>query len=57
MNFFTFSPASSDPDLWSISSKFWIYWVTTVPVTLLTVAVWLVWQHSARNTGRRTEIS
>ena len=26
-----------------VSKHFWIYWATTVPLTILTVAIWIVW--------------
>ncbi|KAF4452427.1 hypothetical protein F53441_4707 [Fusarium austroafricanum] len=29
---------------WSVSDKFWIYWVVAIPVTLLTAGLWLLWQ-------------
>lgn len=28
-----------------ISDRFWIYWVVTMPLTLLTVISWLMWDH------------
>lgn len=27
-----------------MSSLFWIYWAITIPVTILVVAVWYVWE-------------
>ncbi|KAL9620361.1 MAG: hypothetical protein Q9160_005061 [Pyrenula sp. 1 TL-2023] len=28
-----------------VSKKFWIYWIITIPLTLLTVTSWLIWDH------------
>ncbi|RDW82808.1 hypothetical protein BP6252_03920 [Coleophoma cylindrospora] len=38
--FFNFAPAENGV----VSSKFWIYWAVTVPVTLVTFATWYRWQ-------------
>jgi hypothetical protein len=27
-----------------VSPKFWIYWVVTIPVTMVIVAIWFVWE-------------
>ncbi|KAM0548168.1 hypothetical protein ACHAPJ_009966 [Fusarium lateritium] len=29
---------------WSVSEKFWLYWVIAIPVTILTGGSWLLWQ-------------
>ncbi|KAL3478134.1 hypothetical protein BJX99DRAFT_224681 [Aspergillus californicus] len=42
-NFFSFQ--ADPPNTWVTSGKFWIYWVVTIPLTLLTVAVWAVWHY------------
>lgn len=36
-------------------SRFWFYWALTVPLTILTVAVWLAWQKVYERTGIRLE--
>jgi ABC-type nickel/cobalt efflux system permease component RcnA len=33
-------------------SRFWFYWALTIPLTILTVAAWLVWQKIYERTGR-----
>ncbi|KAG9234148.1 hypothetical protein BJ875DRAFT_462349 [Amylocarpus encephaloides] len=44
-SFFNFSPASDGkPQKWTVSDKFWIYWVVSIPVTFLTVLFWILWQ-------------
>ncbi|KAF8850701.1 hypothetical protein BDZ45DRAFT_186193 [Acephala macrosclerotiorum] len=48
-SFFNFSPGSStEPQHWTVSEKFWIYWVVAIPVTALTVACWASWQRSCK---------
>ncbi|KAI0445830.1 hypothetical protein F4803DRAFT_109633 [Xylaria telfairii] len=43
MSFFNYSADSG----WSMSEKFWLYWVFAVPITLLTVVAWyFLWQSS-----------
>ncbi|CAK3812940.1 Hypothetical predicted protein [Lecanosticta acicola] len=47
MSFFNFTQATStSPASWSMSPKFWIYWVVAIPITALTVATWWIWQKS-----------
>ena len=36
--FFTFGENG-----WKASDRFWIYWVITVPVTIVVVIVWNIW--------------
>lgn len=38
-SFFTYDITSG----WHMSSYFWVYWVTAIPLTLLTVGLWHVW--------------
>lgn len=33
-------------------SRFWFYWALTIPLTILTVAMWLIWQKAFERTGR-----
>jgi hypothetical protein len=40
-NFFNYSPGSNGPD-WNMSSKFWVYWAVTIPLTILTFLSWAV---------------
>lgn len=48
MDFFNFQDQSGR----EVSSRFWIYWVVTVPVTGVIVIIWWVWE---RNRERRYE--
>lgn len=41
MTFFNFQNSGSEP---AVSNKFWIYWVVTIPVTIMIVAIWYVWE-------------
>ncbi|KAK7419057.1 hypothetical protein QQX98_003559 [Neonectria punicea] len=34
----------ADSDRWSVSGKFWMYWVFAIPITLATSGLWFVWQ-------------
>lgn len=29
----------------AVSDRFWIYWAITIPLTVLTVSFWLIWDH------------
>jgi len=42
-SFFDFS-SSGDNLNPTVSTKFWIYWVITVPVTMVIVGIWYVWE-------------
>jgi Mg2+ and Co2+ transporter CorA len=44
MNFFDFSEESG-VQTWNISSKFWLYWAITIPLTLVTIFVWVLAFH------------
>jgi hypothetical protein len=45
MSFFHFAPSvDGGSEQWTVSPKFWMYWVVTIPVTVLTVGVWFVLQ-------------
>lgn len=35
-NFFNYSPGSDGRPDWNMSSKFWIYWAVTIPLTIVT---------------------
>ncbi|PSS03342.1 hypothetical protein BD289DRAFT_191491 [Coniella lustricola] len=45
MSMFTWksSPSSSTSTPPTVSPDFWIYWATTVPLTVLTIAGWAIW--------------
>ncbi|GAB7336821.1 hypothetical protein MBLNU13_g11327t1 [Cladosporium sp. NU13] len=45
MSFFHFAPsADGGSEQWTVSPKFWMYWVVTIPVTALTIGIWFVVQ-------------
>ncbi|KZM25137.1 metal ion transmembrane transporter [Ascochyta rabiei] len=39
MSFFSYNPELGGAG-WSVSSKFWVYWVCAIPLTSLTLAIW-----------------
>lgn len=48
MSFFDFDPGSdTEPPRWTMSRMFWVYWIITIPATLLTILLWRVWQPSS----------
>ncbi|KAF2809136.1 uncharacterized protein BDZ99DRAFT_463941 [Mytilinidion resinicola] len=56
-SFFNFTPERDDyAATWSVSHKFWIYWVFAIPLTGLTMGVWLL-HHKLRGIKRRTWLS
>lgn len=45
MSFFHYeSSADNSSEQWTISPKFWVYWVVTIPVTALTICLWMLFQ-------------
>lgn len=47
MTFFNFQDDNNNGNNNSgpeVSGRFWIYWVVTIPVTMLIVAIWYVWE-------------
>ncbi|KAM0352332.1 hypothetical protein ACHAPU_001997 [Fusarium lateritium] len=40
----SFFKMDDDTGKWSVSEKFWLYWVVAIPVTLLTGGLWLLWR-------------
>lgn len=43
--FFAFIPGSEGSSAsWAVSEKFWIYWVFSVPLTVVAMGCWLWWQ-------------
>ncbi|KAI7216803.1 hypothetical protein KC333_g4613 [Hortaea werneckii] len=46
MSFFHFVSGTADQvERWTVSPKFWMYWAVTAPLTLLTIALFLLFQH------------
>jgi heme/copper-type cytochrome/quinol oxidase subunit 2 len=41
MTFFNFQASDGTPQ---VSKEFWIYWVVTIPITIVIVGVWYVWE-------------
>jgi hypothetical protein len=39
MSFFNYSPDSGS---WTVSDKFWVYWVVAIPITIISVVLWIV---------------
>ena len=56
MNFFGVNAGSSQFDELAISSDFWIPWAMSVPITLLTVLTWYVWQAQQLKQGTKRKI-
>jgi Mg2+ and Co2+ transporter CorA len=46
MTMFNWQTSASNPES-HLSSYFWVYWVVTVPLTLLTLSGWHVWYRYA----------
>jgi hypothetical protein len=45
MSFFNFSPGDEvQPQKWTVSDEIWIYWAVTIPLTVVMVISWLMWQ-------------
>ena len=45
MTFFSFSPGGpGERQSWVVSDKIWIYWLFTVPLTIVALLTWLWWQ-------------
>jgi hypothetical protein len=55
-NFFNYSPGRDGPD-WNMSSKFWIYWAVTIPLTILTFLSWVVPGHMIKLWRRAVAIA
>ena len=50
MTFFNFTPGNeAHPETWVVSEKIWIYWVISIPLTIVTILSWFTWQ---RKLGR-----
>jgi Mg2+ and Co2+ transporter CorA len=46
MNMFNWSAGDGAP---IVSGRFWIYWSITVPLTLITVGIWVAWEFCVRS--------
>lgn len=46
MSMFNWQASGTEPVL---SSRFWIYWAVTLPLTLLVLLVWLSWLHQHKS--------
>lgn len=55
MSFFHFAPGDDGGlEQWTVSPEFWMYWAVTIPVTALTVGMWLLfqrWQSRSTESG------
>lgn len=45
MSFFNFDPSIPR---WTLSGKIWIYFAFAVPLTIMTVGLWVLWQLAQR---------
>lgn len=49
MNFFSFNPnGEGGPSSFIVSRHFWVYWALSVPMTVVTLAVWFWWNRWTR---------
>jgi Mg2+ and Co2+ transporter CorA len=49
MTFFSFSPDSDGHSgTWAVSDEIWLYWLFTVPLTILAMGSWIWWQRGHR---------
>jgi hypothetical protein len=49
MNFFSFNPNGEDGhSSFTVSRHFWVYWALSVPMTVVTLAVWFWWNRWTR---------
>ncbi|KAJ2977109.1 hypothetical protein NQ176_g4560 [Zarea fungicola] len=39
----TFFNFGSDAKTWGMSEKFWVYWVVTIPITIIVPLIWKYW--------------
>ena len=51
MSFFHFTDQGENQQQWTVSREIWMYWVVTLPLTVITIGVWLVWSRSAVKRG------
>ncbi|OQV06278.1 hypothetical protein CLAIMM_10867 isoform 6 [Cladophialophora immunda] len=58
MSFFTLNVDDATGEKhWMMSDRFWIYWVITVPLTVLTLICWWYGQHQGDKQGKAREPS
>jgi hypothetical protein len=43
MGFYNFDPTNPESG-WRVSHQIWVYWAISIPLTIVTVISWLVWQ-------------
>ncbi|CAN9192038.1 unnamed protein product [Alternaria alternata] len=48
MSFFNYTPEQGSAG-WSVSGKFWVYWVCAVPLTCITLMIWYWRQRRVEN--------
>jgi hypothetical protein len=57
MSFFDFSPGGDgQAEEWKVSSKIWIYWTISIPLTALTLLAWLVWMRAMNHRSKVGEL-
>ena len=50
MNFFSYEPSGDTGSLeFIVSRHFWVYWAFAVPMTVVTLVVWLCWNRWAKH--------
>ena len=50
MTFFNFSPGDeAHSQTWIVSERFWIYWAVSIPLTVVVITSWLMWQKTSPN--------
>ena len=49
----TFFGSGSSSASWTVSKKFWIYWVFSVPLTVVTIGMWVCWQRRNKRSENR----
>lgn len=49
MSFFNYTPPQDGaPGRWSVSERFWVYWAFAIPLTALTLGIWVLRQRWMR---------
>jgi hypothetical protein len=57
MSFFDFATeGDGGSDRWALSRKFWLYWVVALPLTVVTLALWYIWQRGHARREERTQV-
>ncbi|CAG8956320.1 hypothetical protein HYFRA_00003700 [Hymenoscyphus fraxineus] len=51
-SFFNFTPGSDgQSERWTVSKKFWVYWIVAMPVTAATIAFWMFFHKKTTKTS------